>query len=109
MPAAMLFAAIALGIFKVSHLFECEDLAKGGDGRGNIGENVPDRCASMPKESVCEMYRAQIYRMRGLQRNNRFVGMFVVFGQWSLFAGIATMTTLAVFLPFHVITPVPVA
>lgn len=109
MLAAMLFAAIALGISKVSHLFEYENFTKSGDGKGDIDENVLDRCVSMQKKSVYGMYKAHIYRIRDLQRNNRFVGMFVVFGQWSLFAGIATITMLAVFLLVHVITSVSAA
>ncbi len=103
MLAAMLFAAIALGIFKTSHLFKYGNFTRSGDGKGGIDDEVLDRCVSMAKEDVYEMYRAYIYRMRDLQRNNRFVGLFVVFGQWSLFAGIANITALAVFLHVHMI------
>ncbi|MCY4252639.1 MAG: hypothetical protein OXD41_04985 [Thaumarchaeota archaeon] len=109
MLAAMLFSAVALGVHKVSSLVRYSDFTSKGDAEGEIDDAVLGRFARMSGESMDAMHRAHINAIRDLQKNNAFVAKFVIFGQWSLFAGIFTVAMLAVFLLVHMIRSVALA
>jgi len=109
MLAAMLFSAVALGVYKVSSLVRYSDFTSKGDADGDIDDTVLRRFALMSNESVDTMHKAYINAVRDLQKNNAFIAKFVILGQWSLFAGIFTVAMLAVFLLVHVIRSVALA
>lgn len=106
MLAAMLFSAVALGVHKVSSIVRYSDFTSKGEAGGDIDDVVLRRFARMSSESVDAMHKAHINAIRDLQKNNAYVARFVIFGQWSLFAGIFTVAMLAVFLLAHMISSI---